>query len=139
MRGDMARNRRDEVVTAKAITRFDMVLFEDHLTGCPKAGRVDSWCLTSGLGDFAGSTEKIVTGCTGDVVGHGRRGPSWRRTRSLVEEWVVACHCRVIFWMVERPAWDRRWCHRRSSFCARDMFWLEAAKMECAQMSRSDA
>ncbi len=56
------------MVTAEAITRFDMVLFEDHLTGCPNAGRMDSWCLMSGLGDLSGGTEKIVTGYTGDVV-----------------------------------------------------------------------
>ena len=70
----MARNRGDEVLTAEAITRFYMVLFEDYLTGCPKVGRVDSWCLMSGLGDFSGGTEKIVTGYTGDVVGSWKKG-----------------------------------------------------------------
>ena len=74
MRGDAARNRGDEVVTAEAITMFDMVLFEDHLTGCPNVGRMDSWCSTSGLGDLAGGTEKIVTLCTGNVVGAWKKG-----------------------------------------------------------------
>ena len=78
------------MVTAEAITRFDMVFFEDHLTGCPNVRKMDSWCSMSGLGDLAGGTEKIVTGCTGDAVGAWKKG-------TIMEVYQVICggrgHC----------------------------------------------
>lgn len=68
MGGDTARNRGDEMVAPDAVARFDMVILENHLTGCSNACRMDGGCATSGFGDLTGGTEKMVTGCAGNIV-----------------------------------------------------------------------
>jgi hypothetical protein len=61
-------NRRNKVVTAYAIPRLNMVLFEDHLGGRCRVQRPNYRNPTSRLGYLTSSTKQIVAGSAGHII-----------------------------------------------------------------------